>query len=191
MNEKEINSKKINENASCECVTSVKTEERAERACERTREELLRKAERETEKCSYSEADLQEVYKNAFTGKESVEILRSFSANKGFRNILIRQYKEYSSLAKEIELCANQLGVDLKKTSFFARSMMYITTAMNTIKDKSDSKLSEIYIQGINMGIIAMVRLTNKLSEENKTLPYAQSLLTLLQKDLEEMKLFL
>ena len=190
MNEIDHDLKEQNK-TSCERKTCVCTEEYNERVCADKREELLRKAEKETEKCSYAEADLQEVYKNAFTGKESVEILRSFSANKGFRTILIRQYKEYASLAKEIELCANQLGFELKKTSFFARSMMYITTAMNTINDKSDSKLSEIYIQGINMGIIAMVRLINKLSEENKSLSYANALLSLLQKDLEEMKLFL
>lgn len=189
MNEKEFEKKEkiiVTESPS---VTTVRTETRENvRTDSRERVRTTEKAESNV---LYSETDLQEVYKNAFTGKESVEILRSFSADKGFRNVLIRQYKEYASLAKEIELYANQAGFDLKKTSFFARSMMYITTAMNTIKDKSDSKLSEIYIQGIDMGIIAMVRLINKLADEGKTLPYAQALLDMLQRNLEEMKAFL
>ena len=159
--------------------------------CAEKRERLLRQAETECDRSKITEADLQEVYRNACVGKESVEILKSFSSDKGFRNLLIRQYKEYSSISKEIELYANQLGYTLEKTSIFAKGMMYITTAVNTLKDKSDSKLSEIMMQGINMGIISLTKLTNKLSEENRTCHLANALLDLLDKNLEEMKLFL
>lgn|GEM_PF-1204744 len=160
---------------------------------EKSRNERLQMllAEKEGEEMKISEQDLQEVYKNTSTGRDSVDILRSFSANKGFKNILIRQYKEYASLGKEIEMYANKLGYDLQKNSFLAKSMMYVTTAVNTIKDKSDSKLAEIMIQGIDMGIIAMTKLINKNSDEDKTCSFAESLLALLQKNLEEMKLFL
>lgn len=160
---------------------------------EKSRNERLKMllAEKEGEEMKISEQDLQEVYKNTSTGRDSVDILRSFSANKGFKNILIRQYKEYASLGKEIEMYANKLGYDLQKNSFLAKSMMYVTTAVNTIKDKSDSKLAEIMIQGIDMGIIAMTKLINKNSDEDKTCSFAESLLALLQKNLEEMKLFL
>ena len=160
---------------------------------EKSRNERLQMllAEKEGEDMKISEQDLQEVYKNTSTGRDSVDILRSFSANKGFKNILIRQYKEYASLGKEIEMYANKLGYDLQKNSFLAKSMMYVTTAVNTIKDKSDSKLAEIMIQGIDMGIIAMTKLINKNSDEDKTCSFAESLLALLQKNIEEMKLFL
>ncbi|MBR1624582.1 MAG: hypothetical protein IJ676_02450, partial [Clostridia bacterium] len=156
---------------------------------EKSRNERLQilLAEKEGEEMKISEQDLQEVYKNTSTGRDSVDILRSFSGNKGFKNILIRQYKEYASLGKEIEMYANKLGYDLQKNSFLAKSMMYVTTAVNTIKDKSDSKLAEIMIQGIDMGIIAMTKLINKNSDEDKTCSFAESLLALLQKNLEEM----
>ena len=94
-------------------------------------------------------------------------------------------------MGKEIELYADKVGYSLQKTSLFARGMMYFTTAINTVKDRSDSKLSEIYIQGLNMGIIAMTKLINKVTEENRTCSYAETLLDILQKHLEEMKLFL
>ena len=51
-----------------------------------------------------AESDVREVYKNASTGKESVEILRGFSQNKGFKTLLLRQYKEYSALCRELEM---------------------------------------------------------------------------------------
>ncbi len=181
----------------CACAEKTQTEtterqtERMTATCAEKRERLLRQAETECNRDKISEADLQEVYRNACVGKESVEILKSFSQNKGFRNLLIRQYKEYSSIAKEIELYANQLSYNLEKTSIFAKGMMYFTTAVNTLKDKSDSKLSEIMMQGINMGIISLTKLTNKLSEENRSCVLANNLLDLLDKNLEEMKLFL
>ncbi|MBO5304815.1 MAG: hypothetical protein J6A99_03970, partial [Clostridia bacterium] len=62
---------------------------------------------------------------------------------------------------------------------------------VNTISDKSNSKLSEIMIQGINMGIISTTKIVNKIEDENKDCPYARRLLDLLSKNLEEMKLFL
>lgn len=187
--------KTANRNRNTQCRENRPESDRQPRnqtcSCTEKREQILKEAEASCGRSDISEADLQEVYKNACTGKESVEILKSFSSNKGFRNLLIRQYKEYSSIAKEIELYANQLGYSLEKTSVFAKGMMYMTTAINTIKDKSDSKLSEIMMQGINMGIISLTKLNNKLSEENRSCHLADSLLSLLMKNLEEMKLFL
>lgn len=159
-------------------------------SCQEKRERLTKEIN-ECEATKITEEELREVYKNACTGKESVEILKAFSSDKGFRNLLIRQYNEYSSLANDIELYADKLGYRLEKTSVFAKGMMYFTTAVNTMKDKSDSKLSEIMMQGINMGIVAMTKLTNKLSCENRSCDLANNLLDLLKKDLEEMKMFL
>ena len=94
-------------------------------------------------------------------------------------------------IIKEIEIYANKVNIQLQRPSIFARSMMYMTTALNTMTDKSDSKLSEIMLQGINMGIISLTKLLNKLSEENKTCNCAENLLKLLNKNLEEMKMYL
>ena len=159
-------------------------------SCREKRERLMKEVN-ECDATKVTEEELREVYKNACTGKESVEILKAFSSDKGFRNLLIRQYNEYSSLANDIELYADKLGYRLEKTSVFAKGMMYFTTAVNTMKDKFDSKLSEIMMQGINMGIVAMTKLTNKLSDENRSCDLANALLDLLKKDLEEMKMFL
>ena len=155
------------------------------------REELLEELTHASNEEVIAESDIKEVYKNASTGKESVEILRGFSQNKGFKTLLLRQYKEYAALCRELEMYANKQGYEPQQTSVFAKGMMYITTAVNTLKDKSDSKLAEIMIQGINMGIVATTRQLNNLSEQNRTCSYAEELLRILQKNLEEMKLFL
>lgn len=134
---------------------------------------------------------LQEVYHNAMLGKYAVENLRPLSSDRGFRNLLLKQYKEYSAIAKEIEVFADKTNSDIKDVNVFSRGMMYFTTMMNTIGNKSNSKLAEIMIQGINMGIISLTKIINKKSDEEESHTFAQKMMEVLSKNLEEMKLFL
>ena len=135
--------------------------------------------------------ELQEIYRNAVLGMESVEILRPISNDRGFRNLLLKQYRRYSTVAKEMELYAAERGEDLNDPSLFAKGMMHFTTAINTLTDKSNSKLAEIMVQGINMGIISIMKIINRLSDEGRSNKYADKMLELMQENLNEMKLFL
>lgn len=135
--------------------------------------------------------ELQEIYKNAILGMESVDILRPISNDRGFRNLLLKQYRRYASIAKEMELYAAEKGDNLNDPSLFAKGMMHVTTAINTLKDKSNSKLAEIMVQGINMGIISIMKIINRLSDEERSNKYADKMLAVMQENLNEMKLFL
>lgn len=136
-------------------------------------------------------AELQEVYQNALLGKQAVENLRPISKDRGFRNLLLKQYKEYSAIAKEIETYADSYGVQLNNINIVNRSMMYLSSVFGTVGDKSNSKLAQMMIQGINMGIISITKLINKKEEEQENVDFAEKMLQLLQDNLEEMKLFL
>lgn len=134
---------------------------------------------------------MQEIYKNAKLGMSSIEILRPFSDDRGFRNLLMRQYSEYNALAKEMEIYCTNHNIELKGNNMFNKIMMFITTSLNTLKDKSNSKLSEIMIQGINMGIISTTKVQNTLSDTNAHNQFADKMMLLLQQNLEDLKLFL
>lgn len=180
-------------NRNCGCQTAVNEQQKKQFSdrCDKIRQ-LEREAEdmKETE-LNLGKDELQEVYRNATVGMESVEILRPLSSDKGFRNILIKEYKCYSQIAKDIELYAEENNIELDEPSLFAKGMMYITTTVNTLKDKSASKLAEIMIQGINMGIISLIKVINKASDEGRENSFAEAMLKVLQNNLEEMKLFL
>lgn len=135
--------------------------------------------------------ELQEVYQNAMLGKYAVENLRPLSTDRGFRNLLLKQYKEYSAIAKEMEAYADKFDMELHGINIINRGMMYFSTMMNTIGNKSNSKLAEIMIQGINMGIISITKIINKKSSENPSSQFAEKMMELLHANLEEMKLFL
>lgn len=134
---------------------------------------------------------MQEIYKNAKLGMSSIEILKPFSDDRGFRNLLMRQYTEYNALVKEIEIYCTNHNLELKPNNVFNKIMMFITTSINTLKDKSNSKLSEIMIQGINMGIISITKVQNTLSDTNSHNQFADKMMMLLQQNLEDLKLFL
>lgn len=162
-----------------------------------TRNEKLQKVMQECENSSSCEIkgnetwSIEEVYKTTKLGMTATEILRPFSNDKGFRNLLMRQYSEYSNLAKEIEIYAAGRNVELKENNIINKAMMFISATLNTLKDKSNSKLSEIMIQGINMGIIRVTKVQNSLSDRNENNQFADRMMNMLQQNLEDMKLFL
>ena len=156
--------------------------------------------ERENKECGcgererYPERDyeeMQEIYHNALAGMDSVEILRPISKDRSFRSLLLKQYKEYSRIATEMEKEAKARGAELKKPSFMAKAMMYMSTKVSTLKDKSSSRLAEIMIQGIDMGIISVTKVANRLEAENRTNEYVQKMADILAANLEETKAFL
>lgn len=170
--------------------SSIKTERNAE--TDQRVKSLLKECENlSSPQPKIAPSVLQEVYQNAMLGKYAVENLRPLSSDRGFRNLLLKQYKEYSAIAKEIEVYADKVGMDVKSINIFSRGMMYFTTMMNTIGNKSNSKLAEIMIQGINMGIISLTKIINKKSDEEESHSFAKKMMEVLDKNLEEMKLFL
>lgn len=143
--------------------------------------------------------DLQEVYQSAMLGKYAVENLRPISTDRGFRNLLLKQYKGYSAIAKEMETYADKFNIELHGVNVVNRGMMYFSTIFGTISNKSSSKLAEMMVQGINMGIISITKLLNKKPTESqgitpseiKSADFAEKMIEVLHTNLEEMKLFL
>ncbi len=138
-----------------------------------------------------SEEELQEIYHDAMLGKVSVEILRPLSQDRAYKDLLTKQYDGYDKISRKAEDCAVKCGIELKDPTGFSRGMMYCTTMMNTMKDKSSSKLAEIMIQGINMGIISLTKIGNKLRCEGKNNELVNEMSDLLEDYLEQNKQFL
>lgn len=109
---------------------------------------------------------LQEVYKSATTGMQAIEVIRPLAKDKAFKSMLFQQYNSYKSLSKEVELKAANEGFDLRSSNIINKAMMYGSVLLNTINDRTNSKLAEIMIQGINMGIISLVKVTNSLDAD-------------------------
>lgn len=135
---------------------------------------------------------LQEVYKNCTLGMQSIEIVRPMVKDKSMKSILFHQYNSYKSLSKELEMRAANDGYDLRAATIMNKAVMYGGVLLNTITDRSSSKLAEIMIQGINLGIISSIKLTNSIGDNSKTdISFSTRLMEMLENNLDALKVFL
>ena len=138
-----------------------------------------------------NEEEVREIYRNLTAGKDSVETLRPMSEDGAFREVLLRQDKEYSEMCARVEGYAMENGYDLKELSPMAKGMMHLSATFNALTDKSSSKLASIMLQGINMGVISITKIVNKLHKEGERCPLAEDMLDLLERNAVEMRKFL
>jgi len=106
------------------------------------------------------------VYKNCKIGMESIRAIKPQVEDNALKNLFSKQYRGYETLSKEVELQATKDGSDLENPSIISKAMLWGGVMINTLTDKSTTKIAEIMIQGINMGIISLTRLQNNLQEE-------------------------
>lgn len=144
-----------------------------------------------TEERKPCEEEVREIYRNLAAGKDSVETLRPMSADSAFREVLLRQDKDYSDLCARVEGYAAENGYDLKELSPMAKGMMHISASLNALTDKSSSKLASIMLQGIDMGVISITKIVNKLHKEGASCPLAEEMLDMLERNALEMRKFL
>lgn len=138
-----------------------------------------------------NEEEVREIYRNLTAGKDSVETLRPMSEDGAFREALLHQDKEYSEMCARVEGYAMENGYDLKELSPMAKGMMHLSATFNALTDKSSSKLASIMLQGINMGVISITKIVNKIHKEGEKSPLAEDMLDLLEKNAVEMRKFL
>lgn len=118
---------------------------------------------------------LDEVNKGATMGMDAISYVKPKVKDDEFKSTLDLEYNKY----KDISRRANNLydNYTTKKepheTNVMNKMMTWYGVQMNTIDDKSNSNISELLLQGTNMGIIEGRRLLNQnpnVSKEIKTL---------------------
>ena len=117
--------------------------------------------------------------------------MHPYSKDKGFCNLLKRQYEEYTYLVDDLLGYCKKNNIQLRTNSSLAKFLISVSTALNMINNKSNAHLAEILIQEINMGMACISKVQNILSEKAATNEYADRLMMLFNQNLEDMTLFL
>ena len=113
---------------------------------------------------------LDEVNKGATMGMDAIEFIEKKVGDENFRNVLNGEYSKYEEISKR----ANDIyaSYTYKKDPHETRAMNKIMTwwgiQMKAMNDKSNSNLSELLLNGTNMGIIEGRRLLNQNPNINK-----------------------
>ncbi len=109
---------------------------------------------------------LDEVNKGATMGMDAISYVSEKVTDDNFKNILDTEYGKYKKISQRvIDLYSNYTDKKPHETNAMNKMMTWYGIQMKTMTDDTTSKLSELLMQGTNMGIIEGRRLINQNPE--------------------------
>ena len=135
---------------------------------------------------------LKEINKDAKMGMDSLTMVTKKVEDEKFKKLLDNQHDEYQNIFDRTQELLVQENKNIQDVPTMQKVMAWTGIQMNTLNDKSNSKLSELLIQGNDMGVIKGTKLLN---ESNFTTPEIENLLSdfvrLQEKNIDDLKKFL
>ena len=106
---------------------------------------------------------LDEVNKGATMGMDAISYVSEKVEDNDFKLVLDTEYNKYKDISNRVNnLYDNYSSKEPHETNAMNKMMTWYGIQMKTIVDDSTSKLSELLMQGTNMGIIEGRRLLNQ-----------------------------
>ena len=135
---------------------------------------------------------LKEISKDAKMGMDSLTTVTDKAQDEKFKKVLNNQHDEYQNIFDRSQELLIQQGENYEDVPTMQKMMSWTGIQMSTISDKSNSKLSELLIQGNDMGVVK----GNKLLHGNEfTTPEIKNLLSdfirLQEKNIDDLKKYL
>ena len=137
---------------------------------------------------------LDEVNKGATMGMDAIEFISKKVGDENFKNVLDIEYNKYKDISRRVnDLYLNYTSKkEPHETSGMNKVMTWWGVQMNTMSDKSNSNLSELLLNGTNMGIIEGRRLLNQNPNINKDIHSLLADFVKMQEDsVEKLKSYL
>ncbi len=136
---------------------------------------------------------LDEVNKGATMGMDAISYVSEKVNDGDFRKVLDVEYGKYQNISNRVnELYSNYSSKEPHETNAMNKMMTWYGIQMKTMTDHTTSKLSELLMQGTNMGIIEGRRLIN---QNNNIAPDVQNILhdfvTMQEDSVETLKKYL
>lgn len=106
---------------------------------------------------------LDEVNKGATMGMDAISYVSEKVSDNEFREVLDTEYNKYKDISLRVnDLYSNYSYKQPHETNAMNKMMTWYGIQMKTMADDTTSKLSELLMQGTNMGIIEGRRLINQ-----------------------------
>lgn len=112
---------------------------------------------------------LNEIHKGVTMGMSSLEEVAKKSSDTEFQDELSTQYKTYQTTLNKVNDAFSQIGKIPDDTPMTQKVMGWTGIQMNTMTDTSNTKLSELLIQGYDMGVIKGFKLLNQSPEATQS----------------------
>ena len=136
---------------------------------------------------------LDEVNKGATMGMDAISYVSEKVKDNDFKQVLDIEYNKYQNISDRVnDLYSNYSNKEPHETNTMNKMMTWYGIQMKTIMDDTTSKLSELLMQGTNMGIIEGRRLIN---QNNNIAPDVKNILhdfvTMQEDSVETLKKYL
>ena len=113
---------------------------------------------------------LDEVNKGATMGMDAISYVSEKVGDETFSKVLDGEYNKYKDISRRVNnLYSNYSDKEPHETNAMNKMMTWYGIQMKTMNDDTTSKLSELLMQGTNMGIIEGRRLLNQNQENIAT----------------------
>ncbi len=135
---------------------------------------------------------LDELNKGACMGRDAIHFILDKVHSDGLKEVLHKQYNKYKEITDKIsELYPEYSEGEPHKTNTMNKVMTWYGIEMRTFMDDSDSKLTELLLQGTNMGVIEGRRLLNHKHTDDNVNSLMQAYVDMQEECVEELKKFL
>ena len=107
---------------------------------------------------------LDEINKGATMGMDAIEFVEKKVGDENFRSVLNSEYAKYQEISNRANSLYNQYPTEKEphETSAMNKIMTWWGVQMKVMSDHSNSNISELLLNGTNMGVIEGRRLINQ-----------------------------
>lgn len=135
---------------------------------------------------------LDELNKGACMGQDAIHFILDKVEDKNFKKVLNKQYKKYQNITDQIsKLYPEYSEKKPHETSAMNKAMTWYGIEMKTLMDSSTSKITELLLQGTNMGIIEGRKLLNHKDTDRDVHKLIQEYVDMQEECVEQLKKFL
>ena len=135
---------------------------------------------------------LDELNKGCSMGIDALSVILDKAEDKEFKQLIFDLLNKYDKLSNKIKkLYDSKTDDEVKETSTMSKILTWYGVQIRTITDNSTSKLSELTMQGLNMGIIDGRKLLNSEKVDSKVTNLLNEYVDIQEKYVEEMKKYL
>ena len=135
---------------------------------------------------------LNEIHKGVTMGMSSLEEIFKKSSDQNFKDNLSMQYNTYLDTLNKVNNEFEKVGRIPDDTPINQKLMGWTGIQINTVNDTSNTKLSELLIQGYDMGIIKGTKLLNQSPEASKNVKnILNEFIQLQENNITQLKKFL
>ncbi len=135
---------------------------------------------------------LDEIHKGACMGVDAINLVLEKVESKDLKKCLEKDLQDYKTIATQIEKIYPEYDSgEPHKTSALNKIMTWTSVEAKTMNDKSDAKIAELLVQGVNMGIIEGKKILNNKNLNQEVEDIVNKYVNMQEKSLEALKEYL